>query len=419
MKIFTEPIASLTWQDICQFCELSLPESISVDYKRELPAEIERTIAAMANSNGGLIAIGVDEDRNTTRPISPPCGLAPERGLVEKITNVCISNISPPIVPDIGVVKDDNTGKVVVIVRVQQSHQAPHAISKSTRVYLRRGSVNSPEELASLDELEWLKGGRLRSVEFRDFLIRQAEWRAIQFLRGVSTPPSVINDVAGRTIPYLTISLCPTFPSDPFVEPPELQGILSQIHVRDYYNTDTFFPLGGLNGTIVQDGFVIEASRIDDDWTYYTELNTYGLIYFRQNILTGETEQSGTRLKVIRASEIFCRLEEVYDSGTKYLGRLGFQGEFQFRMLLQNVLGHPLGQYVFGGRGTQLSHCPDNDVSYEIVVSTFLADERKGAAILAAAKKLAWAFNWNIDSELLDDYFLKEKGKKVVSFAAR
>lgn len=134
MRLITAPITSLTWQDVLDFCGLGLPESTTIDYKRAIPAELDRTIAAMANTSGGLVLIGVDEDRSTTKPVLPPPGLPITRGLPEKITNVCVANITPPLVPEIAVIPDASGQQVVVIVRVPQSHQAPHAVSRNTKV---------------------------------------------------------------------------------------------------------------------------------------------------------------------------------------------------------------------------------------------------------------------------------------------
>jgi predicted HTH transcriptional regulator len=170
MHLLTAPITSLTWPDVVDFCALELPESTTLDYKRDIPAELDRTVAAMANTSGGLILIGVDEDRTTTKPTLPLVGLPTVRGLPERITNLCIANLAPPLVPEIAMVEEAAGAAAVIVVRVPQSHQAPHAVSRNTKVYLRRGGTNSPEVMATLDELEWLKSGRQRSIDFRETL---------------------------------------------------------------------------------------------------------------------------------------------------------------------------------------------------------------------------------------------------------
>ncbi|MGH8659370.1 MAG: AlbA family DNA-binding domain-containing protein [Gammaproteobacteria bacterium] len=218
MRLITAPIASLTWQDVLDFCGLDLPEGATIDYKRDIPTKLGQTVAAMANTDGGIVLIGIDEDRTTTRPVLPPLGLPSIRGVPERITNLCISNITPPLVPEMAVVPDSSDTKVVAVIRVPQSHQAPHAVARNTKVYLRRGSVNSPEDLATIDELEWLKSGRQRSLEFREALYRRAQARFVQFLRGYdgsnAKPPRVERDG------MLSLAFCPAYPKDMLVDPP-------------------------------------------------------------------------------------------------------------------------------------------------------------------------------------------------------
>ena len=58
--------------------------------------------------------------------------------------------------PEIKLVGVPNTDKVVVVVRVDESVQAPHAIQNSTRVYVRTGSITSPYDLADIDRLTYM-----------------------------------------------------------------------------------------------------------------------------------------------------------------------------------------------------------------------------------------------------------------------
>jgi len=52
----------LTWEEIVEFCDQPVAENTVLDYKRDMPADIEKTVAAMANTLGGLILVGVAEN---------------------------------------------------------------------------------------------------------------------------------------------------------------------------------------------------------------------------------------------------------------------------------------------------------------------------------------------------------------------
>lgn len=411
MRILTAPINSLTWHDVIDFCSLQLPEGAAIDYKRELPSEIERTIASMANTSGGIVLIGVDEDRSTTRPITPISGLSPERGIAERITNLCISNITPPLVPEIVIVDDPGTKRVIAIVRVPQSHQAPHAISRNTRVYLRRGSVNSPEDLATLDELEWLKKGREKSISFRQSLYQRAEARFVQFLRGCDGSGNKNAPVERDGM--LSIAFCPMYPKDMLLNPPDLSAIFRAIRVRDYYGTDHEFPLGSLNGVMVQDGFIVNASVNSGEWVHHTELNSFGLCFFKQSLLH-PVQIEKQEYRIMRASEIFCRLDEMFDCAAKFFPQVGFNGWLHFRVRLENLVGSPFSKYSASEVGLDLSYTPDNSVEFEANLNSARLDEEKADVIFSAIRRVTWAFDWNVDRSFINKYYMRYKGKSVI-----
>lgn len=402
MRLLSAPITSLSWQDVTDFCSLDLPESTTLDYKRDIPSDLDRTVAAMANTSGGVILIGVDEDRTSTKPIMPPIGVQIVRGLPERITNLCIANLAPPMVPEIAMIEEASGNSAVIVVRVPQSHQAPHAVSRNTKVYLRRGGTNSPEDIATLDELEWLKAGRQQSIDFRKALYGRAQGRFFQFLRGYdgsnTKPPRVERDG------MLSLSFCPTYPKDMLSQPPALHEVLRNIRVRDYYGTDHEFPLGSLNGVIVQDGYIVHASINGGDWVHHTELNSFGLLFFKQSLLH-PVKQGNSEYRVMRASEIFSRLDEMFDCAIKFYERIGYNGSLEFQMYLENLIGFPFGKYIHEGTAFELSYTPDASVDFSATLRSSNFIEEKSQLILEAARRVAWAFDWDVDSNLMNKYY--------------
>jgi len=164
--LYNKPVEQITWTDIESFCQQRIAEGAYLDYKREFPTHLEKTIAAMANTFGGLILIGVQEDEEN-KPVMPLSGIRFERGLHERVTNIILSNITPPVFPEIVAPRNSTKKSTIMLIRVQQSHETPHAIRDNTRVYLRTGPRNKPETLASVNEIEWLLEHRRKSLEFR------------------------------------------------------------------------------------------------------------------------------------------------------------------------------------------------------------------------------------------------------------
>ena len=150
------------WADVQRFCEEQVAENTTLDYKQSVPNDLERTVAAMANTLGGTIIIGVAEDAQA-RPQLPVAGMEFTRGIVEQVMSKCVDNITPPIIPDIHDCLNDASDRSFIIIRVPQSREAPHAIAKNTKVYIRTGRRKDPDELASLDRIAWIAERRKKS----------------------------------------------------------------------------------------------------------------------------------------------------------------------------------------------------------------------------------------------------------------
>jgi predicted HTH transcriptional regulator len=72
MLLWTMPIEEIEFRHIDEFLNMKLLENNRLDYKAAMPSELNKAIAAFANTFGGLLIIGVDEDKNTNEPIWPP-----------------------------------------------------------------------------------------------------------------------------------------------------------------------------------------------------------------------------------------------------------------------------------------------------------------------------------------------------------
>lgn len=409
MRILTSPINELAWQDVLDYCALALPEGIIRDYKQDIPSDLEKTVAAMANTSGGVILVGVAEDRKTTKP-AELLGIPLVPGLHERILNICISNTTPILTPEIAVIASPAGDKAAIVIRVSQSPQAPHATSKNTKVYLRHGSVSNPEDYASLDELEWLQQGRQKSVAFREQLVSRANDRFWQFLKGFHET-RVTQELEKDGMLQLTFA--PTYPRDILRQPPELQKLLWDTRVRDYYGTDDYFPIGPVGGVLVQDGLVQQSSVNASEWVHHTEVNSFGLLFFKQSLLHPVTLDNKT-IRLIRSTEVFARLDEMFDWAKSFYEAVGYVGAITFSMHLENLIGSPLGKYTASGAGIELAYCPDPTISLTETTSTNTFQNDKRRLILSAAQRLAWAYGWDLSSRLLEGYYTKYKRVAVL-----
>lgn len=111
-----------------------VPESIHLDYKAS-PAldpkkrdEIVKDVSAFANSDGGLLIYGVEEDKISHLPLQIDAGVAPKWNR-EWLEQLITSNVNPRIdgieIRQFAL----SNGNFVVCVQVQQSFRGPHQAS--------------------------------------------------------------------------------------------------------------------------------------------------------------------------------------------------------------------------------------------------------------------------------------------------
>jgi len=181
MSLRYKQIDQITFQDFEDFCLLRLTKGPRLDYKREIPNNLENLVAAFANTLGGLILLGVDSDRLTNEPVWPPVGMPAQRGIEERIIQICQDNIYPPVGPQISRLLDNPhaQGTTVAVIRVDESPEAPHAVNEGRHIYERTGNLNTPYDLANIDRIHHLLIRRQKIEEQREAdlenCIRRAE----------------------------------------------------------------------------------------------------------------------------------------------------------------------------------------------------------------------------------------------------
>ncbi len=92
-NLLTQPAEHITHQDVMDFCDQQVGETTDLDYKREIPRDLAKHIAAMSNRYGGLIIIGVEEDPGTGLPSQ--CDGVPNDGKLVERANQFAANVRP------------------------------------------------------------------------------------------------------------------------------------------------------------------------------------------------------------------------------------------------------------------------------------------------------------------------------------
>lgn len=100
----------VTMDRIRQLVKLVGPEAPTVEYKADMTQSIATAVAALANTYGGLVLVGVSDQRVIT---------GVKEKTIEAVAEHCHSKIEPPWVPDIvPVPMDDGSDRYVLVLRV-------------------------------------------------------------------------------------------------------------------------------------------------------------------------------------------------------------------------------------------------------------------------------------------------------------
>ena len=117
---------------------LSRPEGKTLEFKRDLssPDPFLRSVVAFANTAGGTILIGVEDQRRHVRGVTDPWSLE------EQAANLISDAISPRLLPDVELLSYRHT--YVLAVQVFPSPNRPHHLGPdaATGTYVRVGSTN-------------------------------------------------------------------------------------------------------------------------------------------------------------------------------------------------------------------------------------------------------------------------------------
>lgn len=92
-------------------------ESARIEYKRELTGKVLEAIAALANTFGGVVLIGVDEDKQGAERLTGVDASARDR-----LARMCWDTLVPPYSPEIIPIRLDPADKDVLAVLVDPGY---------------------------------------------------------------------------------------------------------------------------------------------------------------------------------------------------------------------------------------------------------------------------------------------------------
>ena len=178
---------------------LSQPEGKTLEFKRDLssPKPLLKTLVAFANTAGGRLIVGVEDDH---RVVGVPNPLDDE----ERLCNLIADGISPRLVPNVEMTTVE--GKTLLVVDVFVSGLRPHwlkAEGPEQGVYVRLGSSSRQADPALIEELRrTAQGVAFDELPMPELGLDDLDLAAAKKLfQGIS----VLDEHALRTLKLLTL----------------------------------------------------------------------------------------------------------------------------------------------------------------------------------------------------------------------
>jgi len=235
---FTALSGAELYREIETFLQLSEPadtrpqESFQLDYKKEWGDSGLKTVTAFANTLGGLLFVGVEEQE--LRPTAMP-GVASSREEKTRIASSIAANISPTPSFDIAeCALPSDPSKRICLVRVRPSPALYLLARGENPIYIRNGSESRPANAAQVRYL--IERARDPERTQRESASRAEQLRSnlgITQKQGTSEPDQTGGGQRQQSRTVLSVMLLPSEPVKATLDK-SLEGVFRTLILRRY-----------------------------------------------------------------------------------------------------------------------------------------------------------------------------------------
>jgi hypothetical protein len=336
-RLLHRDLSALSYSDLAAFLALNMRETELYDYKYDFPKDgaiLAKTLAAFANTAGGVLLVGVAQDKNTGGPWKVVGVDGSENELIERVRQIALRNVFPalPIEAKAIPIPDGQkaAGRLVLVVRVHASPQAPHVMVDTNAIYVRTGDISHPEKFP---ELRWLEHLQVRR--------REPEGKRSQLWdESLGLAQSYAAAEAAKSLWWLIVAVSPTYPFNDLKGERDVRQTMSEL-----IGDSVPCPSGAIRRHVFA---VAEQGR----GVEFTRLHATGFVFHARAFPSSFQMLAGQWLAEQLASD--------WRLGAKTLRKLGWSGHASIRAELRNVLGRRL----------------DPTVSFQSVVNDITVEEQ-------------------------------------------
>jgi hypothetical protein len=431
MDILNKPINTFTFADVVTFCQEGHREGIQIDYKRDLPSGgLSKFFAAFSNTRGGVIIIGVEENRATGVPTAW-VGVNNNAQSIERI-HQWASNVEPLPSYDVHIT-DEQGGKVFILVRIFEGDRTPYYVQNDADLWVRTGNITSLVDKASPDQTELLVGKKIKAQKVREnnlnraheiyeAALKRAEEERIRLdvqekerLRRqeesgnteVAFPSRIYQSKLGSQTSMCTIVVQPFYPQTSLITPNAIKNSIVDFRatsrsIGDFPSLNMeSIPYGVLNFEWGQANGEIECQQI-----YST-----GLLYDSIDVL--RVDQRG---KHIWISSITGKIYSVLKAARQFYNLVGYQGGLDGYISLSNVeqaIIHSITPQRWNRFPSDARKCLLSNYKWELEkIDTALLNNDKEFQkyFIEKIKEIYWHLGYEADRDDLYIDYLKENG---------
>lgn len=370
--LFAKPISNLTFEDIEEFCR-RFNENIRVEYKSTFDGNVKnklpRVLSSFANSYGGIVIIGITARDGV--PQEPYEGInfqEREPGLT--VQNLCRDGIFPEIPLYTSLVPSRVAGKAFLVVQINESPRAPHAIENSTKVFVRTEASTDTITLADIRRIERMLLRRAEiSRRWDDFF--DQSWT---FARSVNF---------GQKYAYREIRIGPLYPAESLLTREAIYDFLSNSGIRNWAG----FHLGELLRTPI--GALL--ARIQNA-ERFLNIGDIGILHYVEPCYPGNYQ--GAKKYPLDLFPMAGPILKMVSLAGSLIDYSKTSCDLQVQASLRNISGQSFLSGMDPHRSVHITTVGDS-----VIASTVVASHKLPGAALDVAIELMYQLRWPFGKE--------------------
>ncbi len=215
--MFTKHVSELDYSDIEDLVNVRQEkEGYSLDYKLGFNnddnlagKDLAKDVSSFANSYGGYIIIGVDDNRQ----IKGVESIKQRKRIDEWINQVLNSNVEPQLFYyDPVVIPIPESDKVIVVIHIPESTKKPHFANEWHNYFIR---INDRSKKANHNQIrDMFEFSRNRTDEFNEFLKKRNLFEEDSSNFGLNRNSRSIFNPTNEANPVIIFSLIPKYPNE-------------------------------------------------------------------------------------------------------------------------------------------------------------------------------------------------------------